>query len=1125
MQPIRVAVRIRPQSRKGESKACLYRAPSETPGEAVVVDSKMVRFERVFGPKSSQQDVYFGCGVGLVDSLFQGYNACLFAYGQTGSGKTHSMLGPDGGNKSNKTLNGLIPQITSEIFRRIFAQKVDADRLLGANMSSFELRASYIEVYNGLTYDLLSREQKRKPLQLRQEQSSNTSAISASIPHVHAPDAITIRVDTLKQLMSIIRRGSQNRQTQKTGMNLHSSRSHAILTLTLEHRWRMTNASPSKTTSEKAKQVEAEKSENQDDYTVVSRLSRLLMCDLAGSESTDSAHGGVANRSGCHVNLGLMCLSKVCASLSSRCRDRGAKPSFIPYRDSHLTRLLQSSLGGRSLTWMLACVSPEMDKAWESSRTVEFAKRIRTIQTDGERNDLVLTVIDDPIKGDVRDSDTDLNRRTLWIPTKNYGDIFARAAGFNEDPLILYVHGSGPRNSSLEWNWLVTDLGIRARTNDSLAKAKLPQTFYHVAIDCPGYARSPGDKQTIRSYPHQILREIIDSLGKEKAFCLCGCSQGACAVLNAAVESNSNSSRKRKISEFFAVYHPVGHDVKRYERIQEPTLLVFDTTDKGHPVSVGRLMNRYLQNPHYFEHTPPKQSGWSECLGSKMCDEMIRMFVKHGPSLVKKGVSLVGDKENRPNLSTLSGGFRKWSKADGREWEHFVVDQSEENQLRRKPIASNTSIINSNPSSGSMNSNTFQITSKARGTLQDHPHKQPQPDHPAPHAQDPEWEALIDSKSFLVTYRNLKTKETTTRRPMGVGIKVRESTRRPINQLKAPGHLAASGEVLFEGERDIQQEQNHQRNRQEEGRRLELQQRSCMRCTRSLMSPRRVTACRHVHCAHCAARCLDLHMRCGVCGVDITTSDKKVDLEHQALLANVKSDKNQSQDVSEASFQAESKSEAKKQIPHEPYPEKGSRCLVLEIGNTAEEIGGGKFRQNTYLSAVGGLRMWDGTSSIKKKSIQKGLRCIKKVEWNINPGYDKPTASLSKPNSNSGYTLERTLTFSYPCFATVYFDEKIVFANSKIKPPRPLPPLLIKYATHLKARHSYRIVVAIPPASSLPRRVPRGMKMIFEPEFGEGWLLCGTATQNFKSTYNRMDKGKHVKPKDMRGKTSNDLAR
>eukprot|EP00954_Amorphochlora_amoebiformis_P011147 873585-Amorphochlora_amoeboformis.AAC.2 len=89
MQPIRVAVRIRPKSRKGESKACLYRDPSETQGEAVVVGSKIVRFERVFGPKSSQQDVYFGCGVGLVDSLFQGYNACLFAYGQTGSGKTH----------------------------------------------------------------------------------------------------------------------------------------------------------------------------------------------------------------------------------------------------------------------------------------------------------------------------------------------------------------------------------------------------------------------------------------------------------------------------------------------------------------------------------------------------------------------------------------------------------------------------------------------------------------------------------------------------------------------------------------------------------------------------------------------------------------------------------------------------------------------------------------------------------------------------------------------------------------------------------------------------------------------------------------------------------------------------
>jgi hypothetical protein len=38
--------------------------------------------------------VYKCLGVDVVDSAFEGYNACVFAYGQTGSGKTYTMMGP-----------------------------------------------------------------------------------------------------------------------------------------------------------------------------------------------------------------------------------------------------------------------------------------------------------------------------------------------------------------------------------------------------------------------------------------------------------------------------------------------------------------------------------------------------------------------------------------------------------------------------------------------------------------------------------------------------------------------------------------------------------------------------------------------------------------------------------------------------------------------------------------------------------------------------------------------------------------------------------------------------------------------------------------------------------------------
>ena len=43
---------------------------------------------------SSLSKVYKGLGVDVVDSAYEGYNACVFAYGQTGSGKTYTMMGP-----------------------------------------------------------------------------------------------------------------------------------------------------------------------------------------------------------------------------------------------------------------------------------------------------------------------------------------------------------------------------------------------------------------------------------------------------------------------------------------------------------------------------------------------------------------------------------------------------------------------------------------------------------------------------------------------------------------------------------------------------------------------------------------------------------------------------------------------------------------------------------------------------------------------------------------------------------------------------------------------------------------------------------------------------------------------
>jgi hypothetical protein len=249
------------------------------------------------------------------------------------------------GNAENSS-NGIIQLAVSDIFAMIDTQ------IANGNKATIEI--SYMEIYKEECYDLLSEE--RNKLDIRENGKGEAFADGLTRRHVANYDA----VNAILKEVSIIR------STGKTAMNAQSSRSHAICTLYLH----IENSTSSTTSTQ--------------DTTMSSIInSRLHLVDLAGSERAKKTQAtGVSFSEGVSINKGLLALGNVIVALASN----DSKKNFVPYRDSKLTRLLKDSLGGNSMTVMIACISPADINFEETLNTLRFAARASTIVNNAEMN-------------------------------------------------------------------------------------------------------------------------------------------------------------------------------------------------------------------------------------------------------------------------------------------------------------------------------------------------------------------------------------------------------------------------------------------------------------------------------------------------------------------------------------------------------------------------------------------------------------------------------------------------------------------------------------------------------------------------------------------------------------------
>ena len=182
---------------------------------------------------STQREVYSFCALPLVDAVINGTNACIFAFGCTGAGKTHSMLGPEGGRKQAKQ-DGILPRAAAELFRRIARLEAEAKAAIGSGgFSAYEVRVSFLEVFCENAFDLLS-----GPVSASRDASGSCQLRETTDGRVYADGAKEEKIRSCEQLLDVVAQGAKARATAATGVHAHSSRSHALLIMSVEHRWR-----------------------------------------------------------------------------------------------------------------------------------------------------------------------------------------------------------------------------------------------------------------------------------------------------------------------------------------------------------------------------------------------------------------------------------------------------------------------------------------------------------------------------------------------------------------------------------------------------------------------------------------------------------------------------------------------------------------------------------------------------------------------------------------------------------------------------------------------------------------------------------------------------------------------
>jgi hypothetical protein len=419
---VKVYLRIRPLNDREETdKSVISWQFNKTQIRSTHGALRTTTFDRILPPEVSQKETYDEIGQQLIVKCMEGYNSTIFAYGQTGSGKTFSMSGVQ---EFGSEHAGIAVRALQTVFHYI-EQHPERE---------FFLRIAYMEIYNEEINDLLGGSASLADGKKDKDSSWQNLKILRNDPVKGAviEHLTEIVVTSADQALEVLRDGEKSRQVAGTSMNTRSSRSHLMFRLAIESS-RNPSSSSSNLMNNYNDRVEDDDTfrnlKSTDAKEQKTRVSYLNLVDLAGSERQKNANTtGKRLKEGASINKSLLNLGKVISKLSeeditsdsisshssssspnrstkgaSLTRTRSSADAaadllkkkkscknlskiHIPFRNSKLTRILQSSLGGNASTAVLLTMTASPQYQEESLSTIKFGELCKKIKNRVKKN-------------------------------------------------------------------------------------------------------------------------------------------------------------------------------------------------------------------------------------------------------------------------------------------------------------------------------------------------------------------------------------------------------------------------------------------------------------------------------------------------------------------------------------------------------------------------------------------------------------------------------------------------------------------------------------------------------------------------------------------------------------------